>query len=57
MLEELSEVLDSAEAGRADKLIFTGTAGVFASGADLREIADLTSEPLLRRSAGPCIGM
>ena len=38
----LSAVLDSIESDRAiERLIFTGTSGVFASGADLREIANI----------------
>jgi enoyl-CoA hydratase len=45
VLEELHELLDeTAKNESIEKLIFTGKADVFASGADLREIAELTSE-------------
>ncbi len=40
VLEEIDFVL--GELGDASRLIFTGTDGVFASGADLREINDLS---------------
>lgn len=41
VLEELDELVDEAV---RKALIFTGTADVFASGADLREIAEVTAE-------------
>jgi enoyl-CoA hydratase len=42
VLDELSRVLHEVENGRAaERIIFTGTGSVFASGADLREIARL----------------
>ena len=45
VLEELESLIDSsAVKGDIDRLIFTGTDDVFASGADLREIAALTPE-------------
>jgi enoyl-CoA hydratase len=44
VIRELSQVLDTVEAGTSEKVIFTGSGGVFASGADLREIAELTVE-------------
>jgi enoyl-CoA hydratase len=45
VLEELHELLDeTAKNESIEKLIFTGKADVFASGADLREIAELTSK-------------
>lgn len=43
VLEQLEEVVDSCEAG-IERLIFTGTNNVFASGANLREIASVTAE-------------
>lgn len=43
VLEEINEVLDQIDP-RIEKLIFTGVDGVFASGADLREIAKLNGE-------------
>ncbi len=45
VLERLNEILDEAVLNKdLEKIIFTGTGDVFASGADLREIAALTSE-------------
>ena len=45
VLEELHELLDeTAKNKQIKRLIFTGKADVFASGADLREISELTSE-------------
>jgi enoyl-CoA hydratase len=41
VLEELQEIIDET---LEEKIIFTGQADVFASGADLREIAELTGE-------------
>lgn len=44
VLEELSAVIGSVDDGACERLIFTGTGEVFASGADLREIAGVTAE-------------
>jgi len=45
VLRELHEILDRAMANKTpEKIIFTGSGDVFASGADLREIAGLTVE-------------
>lgn len=45
VLNTLSEIVDSvASRSDIDRLIFTGSRGVFASGADLREIANVSSE-------------
>lgn len=45
VLEELDRILDTYSAlANVEKLIFTGTGNAFASGADLREIADVTAE-------------
>lgn len=45
VLEELHELIDAAARDASvDAVIFTGEADVFASGADIREIARLTSE-------------
>jgi len=45
VLEELDKLLDGISANSAiDKIIFTGKSDVFASGADLREIANVTGE-------------
>lgn len=45
VLNRLDEILDEAEKNsEINKIIFTGKADVFASGADLREIADVSSE-------------
>ena len=45
VLEELNKLLDDISANPAiDKIIFTGKSDVFASGADLREIANVTGE-------------
>ncbi len=45
VLESLDCILDDALIStNVEKLIFTGTGNSFASGADLREIADLTAE-------------
>lgn len=45
VLEELDKLLDDISANSAiDKIIFTGKSDVFASGADLREIANVTGE-------------
>lgn len=45
VLEELHELLDHAAADSSTRgLVFTGARDVFASGADLREIADLTQD-------------
>jgi enoyl-CoA hydratase len=42
VIDAIESVLDDIEAGdRPDRLVFTGRRGVFASGADLREIAGL----------------
>jgi len=41
VLEELHDILDQTG---GENIIFTGKADVFASGADLREIAEVTSE-------------
>jgi enoyl-CoA hydratase/carnithine racemase len=44
VLGRLSEILDEAESDpQIEKIIFTGKDGVFASGADLREIAALSA--------------
>ena len=43
VLEELRAFVDGID-GAYERLIFTGTGTVFASGADLREIADVTVE-------------
>lgn len=44
-LEELDEILDETAKNEAiEKIIFTGKEDVFASGADLREIAQVTAE-------------
>ncbi len=44
VLKQLDEIIDSRLNDEIVALIFTGTDDVFASGADLREIADGTSE-------------
>lgn len=45
VLDELHKILDeTAENESIDKIIFTGKADVFASGADLREIAEVRSD-------------
>jgi enoyl-CoA hydratase len=45
VLEELDEILNETAKNEAiEKIIFTGKDDVFASGADLREIAEITSE-------------
>ena len=45
VLESLDRILDDALIStNVEKLIFTGTGNSFASGADLREIVDLTAE-------------
>lgn len=45
VLEELCEILDKArESPAIEKIIFTGRQDVFASGADLREIAAVTKD-------------
>ncbi len=45
VLEELERLIDeSAENKSIEKVIFTGKQDVFASGADLREIAEITAE-------------
>lgn len=45
VLKRLDEILDEAAmTSEIKKIIFTGTNGVFASGADLREIAALSSD-------------
>ena len=45
VLEEIREILNKTSNYTAvKKVIFTGREGVFASGADLREIADITEE-------------
>jgi enoyl-CoA hydratase/carnithine racemase len=45
VLEELRETLDGARGNPAiEMIIFTGRDNVFASGADLREIASVTKE-------------
>ena len=45
VLEELTEILDESTADPAvETIIFTGKADVFASGADLREIAGVTGK-------------
>lgn len=45
VLLQLHEILDSICAGsECDKVILTGTDDVFASGADLREVAEVTAE-------------
>jgi enoyl-CoA hydratase len=45
VIDELHEILDKSISNKQiPKIIFTGKADVFASGADLREIADVTSE-------------
>ncbi|CAN5514801.1 hypothetical protein BH10ACI1_BH10ACI1_26440 [soil metagenome] len=45
VLEELNEILDQTSNNNSiEKIIFTGKSDVFASGADLREIAQITSE-------------
>ena len=45
VLEELNEILDETAKNQSiEKIIFTGKADVFASGADLREIAQITEE-------------
>ncbi len=44
VIAELEEIVDACrEDGAISSLIFTGTANVFASGADLREIAEVTA--------------
>ena len=43
VLEQLDEIIDGLS-DDTDAVIFTGTADVFASGADLREIAGITAE-------------
>lgn len=45
VLAELGEILDNAARNESiEKIIFTGKDDVFASGADLREIAEITKE-------------
>ena len=44
VLEEIRRVLDDADNQVVEKIIFTGTEEVFASGADLREIAGITAD-------------
>jgi enoyl-CoA hydratase len=45
LLESLDRIIDEGlDSANVEKLVFTGTGNVFASGADLREIAALTSE-------------
>lgn len=45
VLEELNKILDeTAKNNSIEKIIFTGKADVFASGADLREIAEITEK-------------
>ena len=45
VLEQLDEIIDSCRSDDTiDAVIFTGTGDVFASGADLREIAGVTTE-------------
>ena len=45
VLERLDEIIDSCQSSsEIDIVIFTGTGDVFASGADLREIAGVTTE-------------
>ena len=45
VLEELNEILDETAKNQSiEKIIFTGKDDVFASGADLREIAEITSK-------------
>ncbi len=44
VLEQLNEILDGQLNDEIDTVIFTGTGDVFASGADLREIAELTAK-------------
>lgn len=45
VLEQLDEIVDSCQSNtEIDVVVFTGTDDVFASGADLREIAGVTSE-------------
>lgn len=48
VLEELSEILDRTN---GENIIFTGRKDVFASGADLREIAEVTGETAAREFA------
>lgn len=44
VLAELETLLDRAANSHLERLVFTGTDGVFASGADLREILSLDSK-------------
>jgi enoyl-CoA hydratase/carnithine racemase len=44
VIEELSSILDDVARVGAERVIFTGVDDVFASGADLREIADLVPD-------------
>ena len=44
VLERLDQIVDGLFVEDFDGLVFTGTGDVFASGADLREIAEVTSE-------------
>ena len=45
VLEELDEILnETAKNESIEKIIFTGKQDVFASGADLREIAEITEK-------------
>ncbi len=45
VLESLDRIIDDAlNAASVKKIVFTGTGNAFASGADLREIAELTTE-------------
>ena len=44
VLERLDEILDGLSIEDIDVLVFTGTEDVFASGADLREVAGMTAE-------------
>jgi enoyl-CoA hydratase/carnithine racemase len=43
VLEQLGRIVDNCDS-EIERLIFTGTGNVFASGADLREIAEVTTE-------------
>jgi enoyl-CoA hydratase/carnithine racemase len=44
VVEELQRRVDDALAASVKKVVFTGREGVFASGADLREIANVTGD-------------
>ena len=50
VLEQLDELIDEAA---LKVLIFTGVSDVFASGADLREIAEVTAEGIFIARPGP----